>query len=170
MNFIAKYPGACAYLLLIIAVNISFPYLPFYHVMGQAYSAGDIMIGFIYVARDFAQREAGKNVLYLMALGCAASYLFTDQQIVIASIAAFIGGESIDWAIYTFSGKPFSQRLLLSSLFSVPVDSAIFLYFINQLNTAGMLVMILAKTVGVLLIWMLWRGKKSGRASVQYPA
>jgi uncharacterized PurR-regulated membrane protein YhhQ (DUF165 family) len=170
MSFIVKHPGACAYLFLIIAVNIAFPYLPFYHFIGQVFSAGDIMIGFIYVARDVAQREVGKKVLYLMLLGCAASYLFTDKQIVIASIAAFIGGESIDWAIYTFSGKPFSQRLLLSSLFSVPIDSAIFLYFINQLNTAGIVVMILAKSAGVLLIWLLWRGKQTSRVRVEYPA
>jgi uncharacterized PurR-regulated membrane protein YhhQ (DUF165 family) len=83
--------------------------------------------------------------------------MFADKQIVIASTGAFLVGESIDWGIYTLSGKPFSQRLLTSSLFSVPIDSAIFLYLINQFNSAGMLVMTAAKSVGVLCVWSLWR-------------
>jgi uncharacterized PurR-regulated membrane protein YhhQ (DUF165 family) len=92
-----------------------------------------------------------------MILGCIASYIFADKQMVIASTCAFLVGETIDWCIYTFSGKPFSQRLLASSLFSVPIDSAIFLYLINQFNSSGMLVMILAKSFGVMCVWSLWR-------------
>ena len=157
MNLIWRYPGTLSYLLLIFFVNLLFPYFPFYHLLGSAFSAGDLTIGVIYIARDFSQREIGKNVLYVMVLGCAMSYLFAEKQIVIASTCAFLIGETIDWAIYTFSGKPFSERLLTSSLFSVPADTIVFLYLINQLNHAGFLVMTLAKAFGVLSIWVIWR-------------
>jgi hypothetical protein len=82
------------------------------------------------------------------------SYWFAEQHVVIASTCAFLAGESIEWAIYTFSGKPFAQRILTSSLLSIPVDTIIFLYLINQLNSAGVLVMILAKSVGVMAVWL----------------
>jgi uncharacterized PurR-regulated membrane protein YhhQ (DUF165 family) len=157
MNAIWRYPGTVSYLLLIFFVNLLFPYFPFYHFLGAPFSAGDLTIGVIYVARDFSQREIGKNVLYVMVLGCAMSYLFAERQIVIASTCAFLVGETIDWAIYTFSGKPFSQRLLTSSLFSIPADTVIFLYLIDQLNSAGMIVMTLAKAFGVMSVWILWR-------------
>jgi uncharacterized PurR-regulated membrane protein YhhQ (DUF165 family) len=160
MNIFLKYPGTLSYLLLIFLVNLLFPYVPSYKLFGQPFSAADLTIGIIYVARDFSQREIGKNVLYAMILACFASYLFADKQIVIASTCSFLVGETIDWGIYTFSGKPFSQRLLTSSLVSVPIDSAIFLYLINQLNSAGMIVMTLAKGVSVMCVWSLWRVRR----------
>jgi uncharacterized PurR-regulated membrane protein YhhQ (DUF165 family) len=165
MNFlnIARCPGTISYLLAIFFVNLLFPYFPVYHFLGPPFSAGDITVGVIYIARDFAQREIGKNVLYVMMAGCAASYLFAGREVVIASTCAFVVGELIDWAIYTFSGKPFSQRLLTSSLISIPADTVIFLSLINQLNSAGVLVMILAKAVGVMSVWAIWRTQQKPR-------
>ncbi len=160
MNILLKYPGTVSYLLLIFLINYLFPYFPIYHFFGQPFSAADMAVGIIYVARDFSQREIGKNVLYAMILGCLASYLFADRQVVIASTCAFLVGETIDWSIYTFSGEPFSQRLLTSSLVSIPIDTAIFLYVMTQLNGAGMLVMTVGKGIGVIGVWCLWRARR----------
>ena len=40
----------------------------------------------------------------------------------------FIVSELIDWAIYTFTQKPLSQRIFYSSLVAAPIDTAIFFY------------------------------------------
>ncbi|MES2219314.1 MAG: hypothetical protein V4501_13000 [Pseudomonadota bacterium] len=151
-----KYAGTMSYLAFIFLVNLLFPVMPIYKLWGSPFSACDLMIGAIYILRDFSQREIGGKVLFVMLIGCAASYFFTIKQIVLASIYSFLIGETIDWAIYTFTGKPFSQRLLTSSLLSVPADSAVFLYMVNQLNVAGFLVMTMAKSCGILLLWLGW--------------
>ena len=44
-----------------------------------------------------------------------------------ASAAAFAVGELGDWAVYTFTRRPFSQRILISSLIGAPLDSIVFL-------------------------------------------
>jgi len=165
-----KYKGTIGYLVFIFLVNLLFPVMPVYSLWGSPYSGCDIIIGAIYILRDFSQREIGGKVLFVMMAGCAASYFFAIKQIVFASICSFLVGETIDWAIYTFTGKPFSQRLLISSLFSVPADSAVFLYLINQLNAAGLLVMIGAKSVGILFIWFSWRFRQRKNSSYQQTA
>jgi uncharacterized PurR-regulated membrane protein YhhQ (DUF165 family) len=164
-----KYIGTISYLVFIFLVNLLFPVMPVYHLWGSPYSACDITIGSIYILRDFSQREIGGKVLFVMLAGCAASYFFANKQVVFASICSFMVGETIDWAIYTFTGKPFSQRLLTSSLFSIPADTVIFLYLINQLNAVGFLVMTLAKCVGVLFIWLSWRVRQPKNPSYQQP-
>jgi queuosine precursor transporter len=161
MQTFIKYPGAISYLLLIFLVNLLFPHMPVYTIFDSPFSACDFTVGAIYIARDFAQREVGKNVLYLMIAGCLLSYAFANKQIAIASILAFIVGETIDWGIYTYARRPFSQRLLASSMVSVPFDTAIFLYFINQLNIAGFMVMTTAKLVGISCVWLLWQSRKN---------
>jgi queuosine precursor transporter len=165
-----KYIGTIGYLVFIFLVNLLFPVMPVYRLWGSPYSGCDIIIGAIYILRDFSQREIGGKVLYVMIAGCAASYVFASKQIVIASICSFLVGETIDWAVYTFTRKPFSQRLLTSSLFSIPADSAVFLYLINQLNAAGLLVMTLAKSVGILFIWLSWRFRQGKNPDYQQTA
>lgn len=160
MQNLLRNRGAISYLLLIFLVNLLFPYMPVYTLFDSPFSAGDFTVGAIYIARDFAQREVGRKVLYLMIIGCLLSYMFANKQIAIASISAFIAGETIDWAIYTYSRKPFSQRLLTSSMLSVPVDTIIFLYLINQLSTVGFMVMTAAKLLGISSVWLYWRTKR----------
>ena len=156
-----KYAGTLSYLIFIFLVNILFPFVPVYKLWGSPVSGCDVLIGVIYILRDFSQREIGKKVLYVMLIGCAASYFFAIKQIVLASICSFAVGEAIDWAIYTLSGKPFSQRLLSSSLISVPIDSALFLYMINQLNGIGFLVMTGAKMCGIFCVWLGWKWRNN---------
>jgi uncharacterized PurR-regulated membrane protein YhhQ (DUF165 family) len=35
--------------------------------------------------------------------------------------------ETIDWAVYTFSRRPLSQRIMVSSLASAPLDQVVFI-------------------------------------------
>jgi uncharacterized PurR-regulated membrane protein YhhQ (DUF165 family) len=109
--------------------------------------------------RDFAQRESHHKVLIAMVLGCAISWLLAEEQAALASVAAFVVGESLDYAIYTFTKKPLSQRILISSLISSPADSAVNLILLYQFNWVGLGVMILTKFAGAFLLWGYWRIK-----------
>ncbi len=109
--------------------------------------------------RDLAQREIKHYVIIAMVIGGILSYVFSEPRVAIASVSAFMTGELIDFAIYTYTKKPLSQRLIWSSMISCPIDSFVFLAMTNQFNSAGMAVMLLAKAFGVMTIWCLWRVK-----------
>ena len=46
---------------------------------------------------------------------------------VVASGLAFLISETVDWAVYTFSKRPLSQRIMISSLASAPLDQVVFI-------------------------------------------
>jgi uncharacterized PurR-regulated membrane protein YhhQ (DUF165 family) len=165
-----RYINTISYLLLIFLVNFLFPILPMCTVFGQSFSTADVLVGVVYILRDFAQREVGGKILYVMIVGCVLSYLLADKLISIASICSFAVGETIDWGFFTYTRKPFSQRLLTSSAISVPADSLVFLYLINQLNLAGFLVMSTAKILGVFSIWLYWNRRQHYLTAAQQAA
>ena len=154
-------PATCAYILMIVIINDLFTHLPMIHLYGSEVSPADIIVGMIYVVRDFAQREIQHWVLLAMCIGAAISYLFASKEVAIASLVAFIIGETIDWIIFTYTRKPLSERILWSSLISTPVDSFVFLYMLNQLNIVGMSLLSAGKIFGVFCLWAWWRRKNS---------
>tara|TARA_R110000822_G_scaffold65505_2_gene160285 strand:- start:75 stop:452 length:378 start_codon:yes stop_codon:yes gene_type:complete len=112
-----------------------------------------LAVGLIFVARDFAQREIGHKVIGAMIVAGAISYFMADPYVAIASVAAFAISEAADWGIYTFTKKPFKQRILLSSLVSTPLDSVVFLAIIGHLSFTGVVLMTLSKMVGAVVVW-----------------
>ncbi len=50
-----------------------------------------------------------------MIVGLALSTLTAWPVIVVASGVAFLISETADWAVYTFSKRPLSQRIMISS-------------------------------------------------------
>ncbi|MEZ5961189.1 MAG: VUT family protein [Hyphomonadaceae bacterium] len=91
-----------------------------------------IVTGLVLVVRDFAQREIKHWILAAMLLGLALSTLTAWPVIVVASGVAFLISETADWAVFTFSDRPLSQRILISSAISAPVDQALFLWLASQ--------------------------------------
>lgn len=91
-----------------------------------------IVTGLVLVVRDFAQREIKHWILAAMLLGLALSTLTAWPVIVVASGVAFLISETADWAVYTFSNRPLSQRILISSALSAPIDQALFLWLASQ--------------------------------------
>jgi hypothetical protein len=87
-----------------------------------------IVTGFVLVVRDFAQGEIRHWILGAMLLGLALSSLTAWPVVVVASGAAFLISESVDWAVYTFVKRPLSQRVLLSSAVSAPLDQIVFIF------------------------------------------
>lgn len=86
-----------------------------------------IVTGLVLVVRDFAQRELGHVIWGAMLLGLALSTLTSWITVVVASGLAFLVSESVDWAVYTFSQRPLSQRIMISSTASAPLDQVVFI-------------------------------------------
>lgn len=86
-----------------------------------------IVTGLVLVVRDFAQREIKNWVLAAMLVGLALSTLTAWPVIVLASGVAFLISETADWAVYTFTKRPLSQRILISSAVSAPIDQVAFI-------------------------------------------
>lgn len=87
-----------------------------------------LVTGFVFVARDFVQREMGHKVLIVMALAIGWAFFYAYPVIVIASGTAFAVSEIVDWAFFTFTRYKLSTRILISSALATPIDTTIFLY------------------------------------------
>ncbi len=146
------------YVALIVLVNWLFTMVPLVDLPGgEKWPPVSIIVGFVFIARDFAQREVGHRVILAMLVAGVISYVMADPYVAMASISAFIISEFADWAIYSFTGRPFAQRILISSAVSTPIDSAVFLGMIGHLSVVGMLVMTASKMLGALVVWWLVR-------------
>ncbi len=128
---------------------------------GEVWPPVSLVVGFVFVIRDYAQRAIGHKVLLAMLTGAGISYFMAGPEIAFASMAAFMVGEMLDWAMYTYTGRPFSQRILLSSLVSTPVDSAVFLFLINMAGLGTIAIMTLSKLVGAVIVFCLVRRRES---------
>ena len=156
---VIKFP--LIYIMSIILINIGFVYVPMLPLFGtgEMYPPMTLIVGLIFVLRDYSQREIGHKVLGAMAIGGILSYFMASPFIAIASVTAFIVSEIVDWAYYTWSKKTLRQRILISSLLSTPIDSAIFLLMINQFSFVAILAMFASKMLAALFIWY-YLGKK----------
>lgn len=150
-----------AYVVLIVAVNYGFSVVPLVPVGGEMWPPMSLTVGLVFVVRDFAQRQIGHNVWFAMLLAGALSYLTADPYVAVASVAAFAVSEAADWAVYSFTKKPFAQRVLWSSVVSTPIDSAVFLYLIGHLSWVGVLLMTLSKLVGAGVVYALIQRKEA---------
>lgn len=157
LNFFRSYIATIAYIATIVVANLLFSYLPMMRMFGEMVSPADALVGGVYIARDFAQREIGHRVVLAMVVGAALSYVFAAPAVATASVVAFVVGELIDWGIFTWTKRPLSDRLLLSSSISAPVDTLFFLGILHHLNLTEFVLMTLGKIVGVLMVWWWWR-------------
>jgi queuosine precursor transporter len=147
-----KFATVLAYIASIVLVNWAFTVLPMVEVFGTPVPATSLVVGLIFVARDFAQRAIGHYVLFAMLVGTGLSYLMADPFVATASLAAFLISEVVDWAVYTFTKRPFHQRILLSSALSTPVDSIVFLSMIGFFSLPGVVLMTIAKMIGAVIV------------------
>lgn len=154
-----RYTATVAYIVSVVLINTLFLYLPFISFRGTTLTPSDVIAGSIFIFRDFAQREIKHNVIFAMLIASFISYFLASKEIAIASFSAFLTAESIDWAVFSFTKKPLSKRLLLSALISSPADSGVFCALVHNLSWLDFYLMTLAKFVGVLLIWFFWKVK-----------
>jgi uncharacterized PurR-regulated membrane protein YhhQ (DUF165 family) len=145
------------YVVSIVAVNWMFTAIaPWSTPMGDLYAA-NIVVGFVFVLRDYAQREVGHSILFATALAGVLTWFMVDPAIALASITAFMISETADWAVFSFLRKPLSQRILYSSLIAVPLDTFAFQYLAGYLSPASFTMEIGSKAMGVIAVWFLLR-------------
>ena len=157
-----RYKFLTIYVVLIVAVNYAFTVIPLVKLPdGTMWPPVALLVGFVFIARDFAQREVGHKVLLAMLVGVAISYFMANPFVATASAVAFLFSELVDWAVYTYTKRPLSQRVLLSSLLGAPVDSAIFLGLLSLLSPVGVAAMTASKVAGAFIIWWMIRRREN---------
>ena len=150
------------YVLSVVLVNIGFANIPLVTLpWGGKWPPTAMIVGLVFVLRDFSQREISHKVIYAMLVGAVISFFMATPAVAIASVVAYLSSEFMDWAIYSFTKKPFAQRILLSSAISTPIDSIVFLWVIGHLSIEGVLIMTLSKMIAAIIIYkLLNRGHK----------
>jgi hypothetical protein len=132
-----------------------------------------VVTGFVFVVRDFVQREMGHRVLVLMALAIAWSFYYSWPVIALASAIAYAISETADWAMYTFTRYRLSTRILFSSAIAAPIDTTVFLYGADlarqmqlgepagtQFNAPNWILFILGKMVGAIIVSQMIRRRE----------
>lgn len=150
----ASYIGA------VVAINWLFVVVPMVPILGTMFPPVMLIVGFVFVFRDFAQREIGHWVIVAMLVGGAISYVMAAPVVAIASVTAFLISEAIDWAVYTFTRKPLSRRILYSSAVSVPVDTFVFLQLVGFFDWTAFALVTVAKMVGAVAFWAVLRNRR----------
>lgn len=150
------------YVALIVAVNYGFTVAPLVALPGgEMWPPISLAVGFVFIARDYAQREVGHRVIIAMLAAGVISYFMSSPFVAVASVAAFLISEFADWAVYSFTGRSFARRVLLSSAVGTPIDSAVFLALIGQFSVIGVLAMTASKMLGALLVWWMIRRREA---------
>lgn len=90
------------------------------------FPAGAVVIGVTFSARDFVQRRYGRWWCWAWMLLATIFTIVFSLDIALASGSAFLISESVDWLVYTVTKKPFRERVILSNIFSTPIDSVVF--------------------------------------------
>lgn len=160
-------------MLLIPLVNWSFAHVPTVAMAdGGQWSPMAIVTGLVLVARDFAQREIGNYIFIPLSIGIAISFVMAPPEIAMASALAFAVSELVDWAIYTFTDKPLSQRVMISSIAAAPVDSAVFLFGANLvvpgiLTLSTLLTSIASKLFGAFLVYLVLKRREKAYPGIR---
>ena len=159
------------YILSIALVNWLFVVVPPLPTpFGNLYLA-TLVVGAVFVLRDYAQREVGHKVWIATLAGGGITWIMTifyemGPALAIASVTAFIISESADWAVFSFTGWPLQRRILRSSLVSVPLDTLAFLSLSGLLTPASFTTEVLSKAAGVCIVWVMLKARiESGNAS-----
>ncbi len=125
-----------------------------------------IVTGFVLIFRDLAQREVGHYIFLPLLIGLAISYVMAPPLIALASAAAFGVSEVVDWAVFTFTRRPLSKRILWSCAASAPLDSAIFLSGAEQsvpgvFTWSTLATSIASKMAGAIAVYLMLRRREN---------
>jgi uncharacterized PurR-regulated membrane protein YhhQ (DUF165 family) len=161
MDLLLRFRATLTYVVLIVVINWGFTVVPLVKMPGgEMWPPLSLAVGFVFVVRDFAQREIGHRVLLAMLVGAGLSYVMASPYVAIASAAAFFVSEFADWLVYTVTRRPLATRILYSSLLGTPIDSVVFLWGIGHLTVSGVVAMTISKMLGALVVWWLIRRRE----------
>lgn len=145
------------YIASVVGVNLGFSFVPMIDTPVGLLSPMAFIVGATFVIRDYAQRASGHWVLVAMAIATGLSFLLANPFVAAASAVAFASSEIADYLLYTFTKKPFHERVILSSLVSAPIDTAVFLLGISGFTIGTFVLMVLSKLVAAVIIWAVYR-------------
>jgi queuosine precursor transporter len=126
----------------------------------------NIVVGAVFVLRDYAQREIGHRILVATLVAGALTYWMVDPAIAVASLVAFVISETADWGVFSFWKKSLQSRILVSSLIAIPLDTVVFQHLAGYLTPAAFFMEVLSKAVGVFIVWQLLKMREQGEAAV----
>ena len=87
----SKYKSVAFYIALIVLVNWLFTVLPLLPLpTGDMFPPASLVVGFIFVLRDYAQRAIGHWVIVAMFFAGALSYFMASPYVAVASVTAFL--------------------------------------------------------------------------------
>jgi uncharacterized PurR-regulated membrane protein YhhQ (DUF165 family) len=134
-----------AYVASVVLVNVIFGWVPF---------LGSFVVGGIFIVRDLAQREIGHRVALATLAGIGISYVMAAPPVAVASACAFGIGGGADWLVFSaLKRHSFRRRVVMSSLVSVPIDSAVFLgVLLGTVPAAAFWVQVASKLAAVAVI------------------
>jgi len=165
MNVISQWRFTALYIALIVAVNYGFSVVPLVELPGGVmWPPMSLLVGFVFIVRDFAQREIGHRVLLAMAVGVGLSYIMADPYVAMWSAIAFLVSELADWTVYTFTKRPMSERVVYSSILSAPLDSAVFLIGLGIATPVGIAAMSASKLLGAIAVWWMMKRREQQAA------
>lgn len=149
------------YIATVVVCNAFYQYMPTVDLgpLG-ATGTGALVIGLVFVFRDYVQRVLGHYVLLCMLVATVLSFLLSDPYVAIASALAFAASELCDWALFTITKKPFHKRVLLSSLASTPVDTTVFLLYLNDMTPGTFLVAFIGKMLTAVAIFLYYEARE----------
>ncbi len=155
------------YIASIVLVNWLFVAVPALSTPYGEFYLATVVVGFVFVLRDYAQREVGHKILLATLVAGIITWYMTNPALALASLTAFFISEMADWAVFSFTGRPLQSRILISSLISVPLDTVAFLYLSGYLTPVSMTTEVLSKALGVAAVWYLLKlrmGNEPARA------
>ncbi len=91
------------------------------------FPAGALWIGLTFSARDFAQRFWGHYKIWWWMICAAIITAFLNWKLALASVAAFIVSEFVDWFIFVVLKKDLKWKIIISNSISCPLDSIVFI-------------------------------------------
>ena len=138
----------------IVFSNLLMLWLPMMPLAGTAIPPAIIAFGFVFVLRDFAQRAIGHSVLLFMAAAALATFFLAGPEIASASVTAFVISELADWVAFTVLRSSLRRRMLISSLISIPVDTAVFFLALGILDVHSLVVGVSVKMIATIAIWL----------------
>lgn len=136
-------------------------------IAGSAIPPAIFASGFVFVLRDFAQREIGHLVLIAIVAAAGTTFWLAGPEVAIPSASAFLVAELADWIIYSVTKRPMSQRVVISSLISVPMDTAVFYALLGILDPLALALGVAIKLVGTLVFWIVLKTMETVRADAQ---
>ena len=151
------------YIASIVAVNWLFVSVPPLSTPFGSFYLATVVVGLVFVLRDYAQREIGNKILLATLVAGIITWYMTSPELAIASLTAFFIAEMADWAVFSFSRRPLQSRILVSSLIAVPLDTLAFLYISGYLTPVSFSTEILSKAVGVGIVWYLLKLRENSK-------